>query len=377
MNAERLHAICVEIKHAIKSVGLVKLTNQLVSNLERVVNNPNDPNQQQSLSNQLDQLYNVLADFPTDKFSPAWRQTLDELGGSDIFGERLKDRLKLIFERNQITPAMALKDIQQIHKELQEFNNAVENVINGFQHFGIGAEELEPGECEIGVLVPRKAVHNNIQEFSKELNDLNLILGTFSEIASGKRDTFKIKTLSSSDLTIFLAAIPPVAMCIAHAVEKIVTSYKTLLEIKKLRAELKQLGLKEDNLKGISQHANSFIKDEIDKLTNEIFEEYYVGIDGDRKNELRNAVTISLNMIANRIDNGFNIEIRAEPLENPSEDLEESEEGQQTRNYIERIISTQETLQFIKMEGEPLLSLPENNIESKTAAKEKRPKKTK
>lgn len=375
MNAERLHAICVEIKHAIGSVGLVKLTNQLVTNLERVVNNPNDPNQQQSLSIQLDKLYNALTDFPTDEFSPAWRQALDELGGTDILGERLKDRVKLILERNQITPATALQEIQQILKELQDFDNAINNVINGFQHLGIGAEELEPGECELGVLVPREAVHNNIKEFSEELKDLNLIFETFSELASGERETFKIKNLSSSDLTIFLETIPLVAACIAHAVERIVTIYKTLLEIKKLKGDLKKQGLKEEDMKGISKHANSLMKNEIEKLAIEIVEEYYRKNDGGRKNELTNAVTLSLNKLANRVDQGFNIEVRAEPLEEISEEAQESEEGQKIRKYVDRVISAQETLQFIKMEGEPLLSLPENNAESKTSGKEKDSKK--
>lgn len=371
MNAERLHAICLEVKKAIRSATLVNHINDIVNILDRVVNNPRDPNLQQSLSGQLDKLYVVLTDFPTDKFSPAWRQALDELGGSDILGERLKDRLKLIFERNQITPATALKEVQQINKELQEFNNAVENVANSFQHIGIGAEELEPGECELGVLVPREAVNNSIKEFSEELKDLNFVFGTFSELASGKRETFKIKSLSSSDFTIFLAAIPPVAACIAHAVEKIVTIYKTLLEIKKHKAELKQLGLKEDNLKGISEHANSLMKDELEKLTIELVKEYHIGSDGNRKNELENSIRISLNMLANRVDKGFNIEVRAEPLEGTSKDAQESEEEEQIRKYINRVISAQETLQFIKMEGEPLLSLPENNAESKTSSKKK------
>ena len=104
-----------------------------------------------------------------------------------------------------------------------------------FAQLGIGAEDLKPGECEVGILIPRNAVHNNIQEFGKELQDLNFILGTFSELASGDRETFEIKTISSTELMVFLAAIPPVAACVAHAAEKIINFYKTLLEIKKLK----------------------------------------------------------------------------------------------------------------------------------------------
>jgi hypothetical protein len=218
--------------------------------------------------------------------------------------------------------------------------------------------------------VPRKAVHSNIVEFGEELKELDFILGQFSEVASGKRQKFDIKTISSSDLMVFLAAMPAVAACIAHATEKIINLYKSLLEIKKIKGELEKQGLTEDQMKGITEHAASKMNEGIEVLTAEIVEEYYKGKDSGRKNELKNAVRIALNKLANRIDQGYNIEVRAEPVEEKKPAGEEQKEADETTKYLRIVIEAGKTLRFIKPAGGRLLQLPETTSKPKTTKKE-------
>ena len=369
MNAERLHAICIDLKESIESVALPNKLKQVVSNLQNIVNNPQDSGQQQALSNNLATLYEALEDFPTNYYSPAWHQTLDELGGSQILGSELEENIRHILETNQITPATAHQEIQKLFQELQQFVSAINGVITAFDQLKIGAEELEPGECEVGILVPRKAVHNNIQEFGKELQDLNFIFGTFSELASGNRETFQIKTISSSELMVFLAAVPPVAACVAHAAEKLINLYKTLLEIKKLKGDLLKQGVEEEKMEGINEHANSLMSNGVEDLTKEVVAEYYQGNDGQRKNELTNAVRIALNRLANRIDQGFNIEVRAEPPVEPEEGEEPSEENERNKEFVNRVLAASETLEFMKLTGPRILHLPEKTTKPKTTKK--------
>jgi hypothetical protein len=372
MNAERLHAICIELKESIDSVALLNKLKQVVGNLQNIVNNPQDAAQQQELTKNLNGLYEALRDFPSNYFSPAWQQALDELGGSQILGSNLEEKIRGILEKNQITTATAHQEIQKLFQELQQFKSAVDGVLTAFAQLRIGAEELDPGECEVGILIPRNAVHNNIQEFGKELQDLNFILGTFSELASGDRETFEIKAISSTELMVFLAAIPPVAACVAHAAEKIINFYKTLLEIKKLKGELKKQGLEEEEMGGINEHANTLMSNGVEEVTQEIVEEYYQGNDDNRKNELTNAVRIALNKLANRIDQGFNVEVRAEPMEEPEEGEEDkvSAEDQEKSEYVSRVLSASETLQFMKLTGPRILHLPEKPTKSKATKSE-------
>lgn len=358
MNAERLHAICRVLKNEMDSQGTASLLQQLTSSLEQVIN---QPNQSQRLGQTLTQLYNKLEGAQSDSFSPAWRQVLEEIGGSDLLGNNLANHLREIMERNEITPSIAHDEVQNISTSIQAFKTAVDNVVSGLKGLQIGAEELEPGECEIGVLVPREAVHGNIVEFGKELKELDFILGTFSEVASGKRQKFDIKTISSTDLMVFLYAIPPVVACIAHAAEKIINIYKSLLEIKKLKGDLEKQGLTEKETRAITEHANSMMDKGIKKLTTEIFKEYYKGKDRGRKNELKNAVRIALRKLANRIDQGFNIEVRVEPPEEKELEQEEQQEPDENAKYLQIVIEAQKTLSFIKLEGSRLLQLPEGD----------------
>ena len=60
-----------------------------------------------------------------------------------------------------------------------------------------------------------------------------------------------------------------------------------------------------------------------------------------------------MNKIANRLDEGFNISVRVEPITTP--DPEAPKQAEQ----VESIRAAEKTLQFLKIEGPPLLSLPE------------------
>ncbi len=359
MNAERLHVLCLSLQKEMNQINIHNKLKQAVQFLQQIVKQPQQPQAQEQLSNVLTQLHNELSDSQSDAFSPAWRQTLKEIGGEELFGIALSERIREIIERNQITPSTAHQEIQQIFQSFEQFKSGINNTIAGLKSLNIGYEQLKPGECEVGVVIPRKAVNNQLNEFGKELQELNFIFGTFSELASGNRENYEIKSISSSDLGIYFAAIPPVAACIAHAAAKIIDLYKNLIEIRKHKAELKILGLKAGEMQGITDHSNKKMREGIETLTVEIVNNYYVGNDDNRKNELSNAVKISLNKIANRIDQGFNIEVRAEPEEEPDEETGEIDRQDKDQVFIRKVIEASETLRFLNLDGERILRLPE------------------
>ena len=94
MNAERLHEICVDTRDAVTTRSLVDLLHGVTGALQETVNQPQSPERQQELSTALETLYGALRDFPTDQFSPAWKEVLDEIGASDVLGERLAGRVE-------------------------------------------------------------------------------------------------------------------------------------------------------------------------------------------------------------------------------------------------------------------------------------------
>ena len=96
------------------------------------------------------------------------------------------------------------------------------------------------------------------------------------------------------------------------------------------------------------------------------------GIEKGRRNELRKDLTVSLNSMANRIDRGYNIEIRVEEIGPPSDEEDEksmSAEERKRRDIVEKIRAKQENLKFANVTGQPILTLPESTTGTSTGPK--------
>jgi hypothetical protein len=190
------------------------------------------------------------------------------------------------------------------------------------------------------------------------LEELNRIFGVFSELSTGSRPGFEIKTISSTDLTVYLKATAVVSACVATAIERIITLYKSLLEIRKIQGELVKQGLEKENLKGIEDHANGIMSNGIDKLVKELLAEYMPKGEKGRVNELSIELKLVLGKVADRIDRGFNIEVRMEaPKVEPGADSDDQVEQKALIASHAKIATASKHLQFLKLEGEPLLKL--------------------
>jgi hypothetical protein len=118
MNAERLHVVLLSLQEEMTKSHVTDKMQNLIDTLRAVVNNPH-PAAQQNLSNSLKAAYQALTDTPTDNFSPTWRQILEDIGGAPLCGRHLKESVENIFSRNQITPAVALGELEELHVAVQ------------------------------------------------------------------------------------------------------------------------------------------------------------------------------------------------------------------------------------------------------------------
>ena len=368
MNAERLHAIASALQADISKSGVLSNMQQLISMLSNQVSQPGQPQYQQQTSQFLLALVEGLRTAAVNQFSPTWQQALQEIGAWQLLGNTLSERVEEIFARNQITPSVAQQELQVLFNELQAVSSAFDQLLACFRVLNIGKEDLAPGECELGVLVPRAFVENRLDRFADELEELDRIFGVFAELSTGSRPSFPIKTISSTDLSIFLEVGAVVGACVATAVERIITLYKTLLEVRKLQGELVKQGVDKKNLEGLETHANGIMDAGIDKLVKELLSEFKGKVDPGRKNELSVELKYSLKKIANRIDRGFNIEVRMEePLQPEGTGEEVPVEVKALSQSHEKIRAASETLQFLKLEGEPILRLSEGKNEKPKA----------
>lgn len=362
MNVERLHAILLPVRNELSNAQFAPMLQQLTSSLQNQVNQPSNGAYQQMVAQSLSNLRKFLGAAPSNSFSPAWRQILKEIGGVDLLGANLDARLQEIIERNQITPIVALQEIQKINQSLTQFKAAVEQLLSGFSGLNISSDQLQPGTSEVGIVVPRGAVSNELDSLGGELHILSVMLKDFEEIATGERTGLIVRTISSTDFAFYVTMAPIVASLFASSIQKIINIYRSLLEIRKLHGELVKQSVPEERLKGIEEHANGLMADEIEKLTVDIIKRCPKNMDSSRKNELTNSLRITLNRWANRVDRGYNVEVRIEPPEVIKKD-------DPVQEYVKIIAGASTSLEFVRMEGSPILSLSESPGTTKEAPK--------
>lgn len=361
MNAERLHALVNKIDLELAETSAVEKLDALAAALEAVVTD-STPEDQQQLATSLEEFREDLAATGIPHWSPAWRDLLVEINADQILGNRLRERIDTILSTNAITPAVAKKQIDEIQAELKKLSDAVTSIQTGFVTLKIGEEELAPGDCEVGFLIPRKAVDNELGGLAAELKELDFILRIISEVATGKVEPVKIRTISSSEFLIMLQQHSGEAALFAMVLERLIAGYQKILQIRKLHGELSKL-VEPKALKDVARQAEAIMVKEIKATANQAIKQYPTKDEG-RKNELRTALDAVLRKLADRIDRGFNVEIRIEPLAAPDDpasttkpDPGKVKRHEEYRAIIERAAKQ---LEFSYQGGTPILHLSES-----------------
>lgn len=361
MNIEKLYTLANDIVEENKKLQYVSKLQNVIGSIQGMITQPNVPQHQTNLSNQLSELKKTLESSLVNELSPAWYQVLVDLEIDGYLGNKIVEKIDNIFSSNQITPANSKQELEKLFSVLNQKMTGFTNIVSGLKVLGIEKDELEEDECEIGVMIPRDYIENDLGKFGEEIKELNFIFNNFSELIVGEKSSFELRNLSTSEPLITVATVTAIAAGVAKTIGWLIDSYKSLLEIKKLKFELSQQGVPEEHLKGITDHSNEFMKKKIDGIVKKLGKEYKANGDSSRKNELLNGVRISLNKIANRIDNGFNFEVRVEPAK--SEGTEDNEEQENTD--IAAILEASKSLQFMKLDGKPILSLSEKKEKEK------------
>ena len=370
VNAERLHAIAIELRRELDETESPALLQRLIQGLQAMGQQPGQPGPEQQVSEVRVTLVDRLGKAPSNQFSPAWRETLKELGITDVLGDELRARIEDIFLRNELTPTAAVGELDPIAQRENALDNAVNQVLQSFVFFGIGSDELDPGEFEIGFLIPRQAVDDALGGLGFELLKLKRILGPFLEVTTDTREDPKIRSVSSSTIQIILESHPAMALMFAGAVERVITAYEKLMSIRLAYRELKKGDASDETLQVVESEADTKMGTEIKEIVEELLVK--ANVQEDRLNELRMDFEQALNGIANRIDRGYTMEVRAGELPEPAneEEGEESDDERRAREAADGVILLQERLRFTNSSGTPILALPEGDEPAETAEPE-------
>jgi hypothetical protein len=360
VNAERLHAIAIAMREELRATEQVATLSELVSSLNNAVSDPGQPNHQVQVASHRATLVAALTAAASNRFPAVWRQNLDALGATDMLGVRLLDRIEEVFARNEITLAAAAQSLAEILEELQKFDTMLDQLLAGLGYFDIGSEELQPGEFEVGFLIPRGLVHNELAGLGNELVELKKALRPILELATGTVPDLKVRTISSSDFQVFIEAIPNVAAILSQVVDALFASYQKIIFMRENIQAMRDKGLPEENAAGVLEYATGIMDVDIEALSGQLIEAYGANLlqDG-RENEVKLSVQHSLEWMAGRIDQGVVISIAsyAKPEADEADEDAELPEGvtEETERVREAVEERQPRMLAMDMVGEPIL----------------------
>ena len=341
MNTSKLYALVSALLEDHNETQITSRLKDLAAHLENLVNSPADATHQQGVSETLASIRESLENAPSKEFDEDRIDMMHEMELEHEYGDALLEEINNIFSENQITPSLALERVNELHSNLTINETNFENIKNAFENFNLHAQDsLAEGECEIGIMLPRDYFQNNLEKFGKELKRLSdIVLRPLVEVTGKTPDHFTIKSISSSDPVIYLAAIPTVAFSILWAVHHAVLICKNLQESKILRRKLKDIEAGEEVLTALDKD----IERKIQELVAQHVEEYLEkmremrgtnnmneNVSGRRESELQNQVANSMKNLVSRIDAGISIKIRGELHQTATTD----EEGNATKKEL-------------------------------------------
>jgi len=339
MNIDKLYTIANIILNDFSEKGISSHLQNIVTQLQNTINQPQQPSHQQELSKSKTNLYNGLKKADSNKFNIIDLAATEELGILDYIGESLLKRVDEVFSRNEITPSIALEELTKINETVTGNIQALTKITQGFSELNLD-DILETDNFNLVIMIPRELMDNNLSGFAERMESLNTNLLVFSEISTGTRGSFEIDSLSTTDPTIALTMAWETGMLLLDVLSRVAAIYGAYCLLKQQRQEFIACGAPEDKLSDLTEWIGEQIKEKVNEEIPPLVDKYYVKEDKGRKNELKTeARRKALRMIEN-IDNGYTFDIKKpdDPREDDPEVIASVEETIKQLNNNSKLI---------------------------------------
>ena len=354
MNAARLLQFVESLLSAEKKLSIQQKFNDLLSAMNNLAGQPQQAQFQTDVAAKIGELETVLSNLSND-LSPAELALVEEIGGVNYFTTAASGSVRDLIAKNAMTPAVVQQGIQTLTSQRQDYLNTLQKIRDGMKSVGILPLTLEPGEAEIGFLIPRPLFENNLDGLWRELKVIDRILSIFSESVTGTAEAAVVRQISSSDPTFFFGLGVATLVVIGKTITWLLDTYKKGLEIKDLHHRAHKAGLPANALAPFEEHIKQTIDRAIETRISEI-----LGVKEStsaRGRELENGLRWAMNSLIARIERGMTVEIRFLPPPKPEDGDAVSSNAEATDAFkdLEKITSR---LEFPPLQGSPIISLP-------------------
>jgi len=379
MNAEQLHEIATDFRNIISESQIIGLLEQLETALQNLVNQPQQANHQTKVQSARKIVMSALTLSDFNNWGANRFQIAVEIGANQLFGMALAERIDSSFQQNAATPEVIRQDIAKFLDELRSFDQALTELMQSFDKFGIGVEQLRPGEGEIGIVIPRLATAG-LYDFSKDLRRIDHEIKTLAQVVTGSPEIVKIRTISSSDFVVFLAALPDIVNFFSSIVTSLRFGYEKLQELTEILERLRSIGNSSpESIRNLEGDVETAMEKEVANVLAEIRPMYEVAVkNGLAQEGFEVTLESTIKGISSRIDRGYSYSFRIGSPAIENEDEPTVDESKQLE-LAENVASNNKRLQQAKMiePGQQVLPLtwqtPDPNQDSNEGTADQQP----
>lgn len=392
MDASRLLAVVDDIDSEY-GAGLLQSLKELIQQYTAARDSPSQDNTPaiqkplRALTDQADR--GVFAKYPPSKAA-----VLEAIGGTKRVGPGFREHLTEILSVAGQTTAGIVTGLTQLQADLDSFRKACVQAKAGLESLGIHPYTIPDGQFEVGVLIPERLVDQKLGALAKELEAWNKILRGFQEAAGEEEREVTVAALSSGSYEAYLPLGIAAAALVSKTIDKVLEWYLRVLEIRKRRLELENLGAPVAEATAKKKHERDLVEKEIRVLAEALVKETHPKVDAGRRHELETHLTFSIRQIARFVDKGGTVEVDATPPEQPEEpaapegadatDDAMAQYDQLTKEYrqltskLERtfqVLAAGSSLRRLPERPEPILQLTEEEADGESTEPEKASKK--
>jgi hypothetical protein len=326
MNASRLLRVLSDLEHDLGSKVL-----PAIQNLVAVVTAARD-NPAQDVSDQLQGAIDVSKEsavaMTASGYAPSYQSILTQTGLGSLSGAGLIGRIEGCFSGSAMNPGGALKKLTELQRELDAARKNAAQTAAGMRKLGIEEYQVADGEFEVGLTLPIRRDKAQLKSLSKEIEDWNKILRPFQEAAGDDEREVQVRSISNSEFLLFLAASPWVADKLLAVVERLLTVYDKILDIRRKWRELVDLGVPTQDLAAARRTEKQLLDDAVAELASEVMKDVSKSVTANRRTEVEAAITISIRGVAKFLDRGGAVEVASPDIDEPgTADVSDAHKG--------------------------------------------------
>jgi hypothetical protein len=391
MDASRLLEVLDDVEKELEG-GLTRLLNSVLQQYTIARDSPTLDNAPAILAAYASVVeYIQLGTF--SEYPPSKAEILKAIGGDKYVGPGIRDRLQTIFSVPGGTPAGVVTSLTAFVAEVNSFKKSCVQVRAGLKALGLTPHMIPSGEFEVGVLIPEVLVDSKLSSLVKELGTWNKIVRGYQEVTGEEEREVTVTGLASGSYQFYLPLGLAAATYLSLTIDKILDWYLKIMEIRKHRKELENLGALGADILAVQKHEKELVEKGIVELAKEIVKEVHPKVGLERTHELETHLTVSIRQITRFVNKGGTVEVTSTPPETTEEPepltdaatseevnvynrlLNEQKKLSEQVKKLNEIIKSGSALRQLPARPEPILQLEMDAEDEDTSTPEKQPKK--